>query len=492
MLPNNRKNMILLCLFGALISLMMFRLITSLPARADSLQSFTLTLKVEEDVYLFGPGRAVPDRPLDLVLKQAVRQDARGRITELLPLDFGYEYPGLDEMLEIIAERYRVDPLPARVEFSPDSQPMFSCSPGKPGKKLDLDAIRAAFSAALQSRASAVVEGKVTEDLGPLSEEIVRRSFFLRSAFSTDLSSSSADRRHNVRLALSRFHGKILYPGEQMSFNQITGPRTLENGFKPAKIIAGGKFTEGVGGGVCQSSTTLFNALLLGDVRIDESHPHSLAVGYVPPSLDAMVNFQTSDLVFTNDTGNLLYFRSVCSERSAGIEIYGQPLSYEIRRRSVTLRETPAPDPEIRPAQTPEEKALVTFSDEVVMISPSHGGLESESWLDYYRDGKLFRSRRVRKDRYAPYQGYGVRGLLPRSEPDPSVPADPETSAGWTGLPACPLARPDLPDRLFLLSLRGFSSPSGRPPVPEPFLTGAKPPLLCRPDRLWPSGRPGQ
>ena len=433
MLPDNRKNFILLCLFGVLVSLTLARLALLPPARADSPQTFTLTLKVGDDLYLFGPGRVRPDRDPERILEEAVRRDGRGRITAVFPLSFGYEMPNLEDMLEEIAKNYRVEPLPAEVEFFPDREPMFVCRPGKPGKRLDTEAVMAEFEAALKSRTSAVAEGKIVDDPGPLSEEKVRRSFFLRSSFSTDLSSSTADRRHNVRLALSRFHGKMLYPGEQLSFNRTTGPRTEENGFKKARIISGGQYAEGVGGGVCQSSTTLYNALLLGDVQVDESHPHSLAVGYVPPSFDAMVNFYTSDLTFTNDTGNLLYFRSVCKGNSAGVEIWGEPLPYEIRRRSVTLKTTDAPEAEIRPAQTEEEKALVAFTDEVVILSPSRGGLESESWLDYYQSGKKLRSRRIRRDRYAPYRGYGVRGLLPRPSENPEPGLD-ETSSGLSPL----------------------------------------------------------
>lgn len=95
---------------------------------------------------------------------------------------------------------------------------------------------------------------------------------------------------HNIALAAEKINGCILADGEEFSFNGRVGARTESNGFLSAPIILEGDFVEGVGGGVCQASTTVYNAALLAGMEITEQHPHSLRVGYVEPSFDAMVS----------------------------------------------------------------------------------------------------------------------------------------------------------------------------------------------------------
>ena len=84
-------------------------------------------------------------------------------------------------------------------------------------------------------------------------------------------------------------------PGQIFSFNEAIGRRSLEAGYKEANIIKDGEFVKGVGGGVCQVSSTLYNAVLLSGLKVVESHPHSLKVGYVKEGFDAMVNFYSAD-----------------------------------------------------------------------------------------------------------------------------------------------------------------------------------------------------
>ena len=88
------------------------------------------------------------------------------------------------------------------------------------------------------------------------------------SSFSTNVADSTGGRKTNVKLALEKFNGMIIKNGETISFNKITGPHTLENGYKTATIIYNSRFVEGVGGGICQASTTLYNALLRANIQI--------------------------------------------------------------------------------------------------------------------------------------------------------------------------------------------------------------------------------
>ena len=121
----------------------------------------------------------------------------------------------------------------------------------------------------------------------------------LLSSCTTYYNTENKGRAHNIELAASRIDGIVLEPKEVFSFNGAAGERTKENGYEEAPVIERGEYALGIGGGVCQVSSTLFAAALEGGMRILESRPHSLPVSYLPPSLDAMVS-TWSDLKFMN------------------------------------------------------------------------------------------------------------------------------------------------------------------------------------------------
>ena len=123
----------------------------------------------------------------------------------------------------------------------------------------------------------------------------------------TNASSSSSNRLSNIRLALQIINGTCLEPGETFSFNETVGKRTTERGFKMATAYSGGEVTEDVGGGICQVSTTLFNAAVKSDMQIVERHNHSLTVSYVDKGKDAAVNWNSQDLKFTNTSDDNVY-----------------------------------------------------------------------------------------------------------------------------------------------------------------------------------------
>lgn len=114
------------------------------------------------------------------------------------------------------------------------------------------------------------------------------------ACFSTYYGDSKQNRKDNVALACRKIDGTVLYPEDEFSFNDTVGARTMKNGFKSAYIIQNGEFVEGVGGGVCQVSSTLYNCALLCDLAITCVRAHSLPVGYVAPSFDALVPRQAT------------------------------------------------------------------------------------------------------------------------------------------------------------------------------------------------------
>ena len=119
-----------------------------------------------------------------------------------------------------------------------------------------------------------------------------------------------ANRLHNVALVANLIDGTLIAPGKTFSFNATTGERTPEKGFLEAPVIINGELQTGLGGGVCQVSTTVFNAAYEAGLPIDERVNHALYISHYPLGRDATVNYPDQDLKFTNDTGKWLLLRT--------------------------------------------------------------------------------------------------------------------------------------------------------------------------------------
>lgn len=223
----------------------------------------------------------------------------------------------------------------------------------------------------------------------------------LIAQFSTYYGESSANRKANVALAARKINGTVLNPEDEFSFNDTVGKRTAANGFKSAYIIQDGEFIEGIGGGVCQVSSTLYNCALLSDLSITCVRAHSLPVSYVAPSFDAMVS-TASDLRFVNTLSAPVTIKMHADGKYLRAEIYGVD-NVEIRRKSETLESMPYPT-EYR------EDASIPFGEERV-DSYGRNGLKSEGYLEYFKNGKPYRTVLIRRDTYQPQKRIVLKGI---------------------------------------------------------------------------------
>ena len=208
----------------------------------------------------------------------------------------------------------------------------------------------------------------------------------LLSSYTTYFDGKNEARSHNIRLAASKIGGTVIKNGEIFSFNETVGQRTAERGFMRAAIIENGEFVEGVGGGVCQVSTTLYNAALLAGCRVVEYHPHSLAVSYVPPSRDAMVSGTFFDLKFKNATGSTVYLKAVTGENFVSFKIYGRDFGIKYDLNSSVTGDIPAPE---------------EFTDDIALVRGGKDGIISEGYLFVTRNG-VTRQIFLRRDKYSP------------------------------------------------------------------------------------------
>ncbi|MGI6119623.1 MAG: VanW family protein [Desulfosporosinus sp.] len=146
----------------------------------------------------------------------------------------------------------------------------------------------------------------------------------LLAKYTTWFDPSQVARSDNVRLAAKALDMAIIKPGDTLSFNQIVGERTVEGGYKDALIIVNGAFVPGLAGGICQVSSTLYNAGLLANLAVTQRSNHNLAIAYVPLGQDATVAYPDLDLKFNNNSGGYLLIRTKAQYNSVTIEIYGK------------------------------------------------------------------------------------------------------------------------------------------------------------------------
>ena len=150
-------------------------------------------------------------------------------------------------------------------------------------------------------------------------------------------------RLHNVALVAQLIDGALIAPGGTFSFNGTTGERTAEKGFQEAPVIINGELQTGLGGGICQVSTTVFNAAYEAGCEIDERTNHALYISHYPLGRDATVNYPDLDLKFTNDTDNWLLLRTFVGSGSLTVNLYGTPQNRRVESAEQPLRVVGAP-----------------------------------------------------------------------------------------------------------------------------------------------------
>lgn len=216
------------------------------------------------------------------------------------------------------------------------------------------------------------------------------------SSYTTYFNAEDRGRCENIAIAASLIDGVTIQPYGEFSFNKTVGRRTEEAGFQQAKIIVQGEYVLGVGGGVCQVSTTLYNAALKSGLNVIEYHPHSLRVGYVAPSRDAMVSTE-SDLQLYNPHNFPVYLATEVFENGLRVSFYGKNEGYRYEIISQTIEEIPPPAPIIKEGEKEET------------LRNAQNGVKSEAYLEQYKGNALLFRKRIRTDEYRPIQGIIVK-----------------------------------------------------------------------------------
>ena len=204
------------------------------------------------------------------------------------------------------------------------------------------------------------------------------------------------DRSHNLKISSDSINGTILFPEEIFSFNEVVGKRSYATGYRDAMVIVGGLFEPGLGGGICQVSSTIYNTALLAGMEIVERHNHALAVAYIPLGQDATVTYGIQDFRFKNNTKSPIYIQSFANNGKLTITIYGD-ISYKQK-----IEVSHVVDNVI--AYTEVEKIEENMAeDEVKVETYGAPGYVVRSFRTFYdNNGNKIRTENLATDRYLP------------------------------------------------------------------------------------------
>lgn len=234
------------------------------------------------------------------------------------------------------------------------------------------------------------------------------------SSFTTRFDAGNVPRAANIRLAAKIIDGSMLAPGDVFSFNDVVGQRTEERGFQEAGVYMNGKVDTGLGGGICQVSTTLYNSVLFADLEVLERHNHSLTVPYVPLSRDAAVSWGLQNFKFVNNTDYYIYIHASTTRNTITFDLFSTKSDKKVELISTSFNKVKAP------VLYKDDATLEVGKTDVEEVG--HDGFESQLTKKVYLGGKLVSTGIVSKDKYLTAPKIIIRGtkmpvVLPRYYP---------------------------------------------------------------------------
>lgn len=297
----------------------------------------------------------------------------------------------------------------AKAQLDENNKPVFEFYEGTAGIKMNvLDSVDTIASLIEAGKFQSSFDVKYDEIAPQYSMEYVKENTEFIAQYTTTFSSSrdevTQNRVFNIQKASDIINGIVVLPDVEWSFNDTEGPRTFELGWKGANGISGGDtYTIQAGGGICQVSTTLYNALLCGDIEITERRKHSIPSSYVEKGLDATVDTSGIDLKFRNDTQAPLYIFSYLSQNPKSsrrmditVMLYGKPLEDGVtyKTRGVIVEQAPLDE---MPVYKEDPNIPVGYQ---VTTTEARDRIIADAFQDKYVNGELVEENYLHTDTY--------------------------------------------------------------------------------------------
>ena len=427
----------------------------------EKLETFDITVAYESYEPLLLDAEKIGLRYTEEDLNEALHSAAAGTETTItVPLT--YDHDRLKAALYELNDKIPNHAVNASAEVKYKSkkiddvtyyQPYWEFTPGVNGAKIDFDALE-------QEVSDAILTGDFTASLTPqvtvsepevtleqLQSQITKLSSY-QTNYATkagsnepDLDANNRARDWNISKAIGLMQVTVLEPGQSFDFNRKTGERSEKKGWALANAVYHGTgYRKEPGGGVCQVSTTIFNAVLRAGITNITRRGHSIPSNYVTKKfedglgLDATVDYGNIDFKFKNDTGHTVYMfiyitKNNSRRKNINVEIYGQAEpGVEYRVRNEILEQTPSNDES--KIEYEYDKTMLATAKKVLLRSP-HDGYKVKTYVDKYQDGKFVRTIRteetVYKVIYPKYRvGTAVITPAPTKTPKPGNTPKPE------------------------------------------------------------------
>lgn len=329
-------------------------------------------------------------------------------------------WAAIPELFEAQLERYRFlerAPRDARVRYENDSVQVV---PSQAGQALEREPSLQSLLHALRNLPAAQTEfALVLHPIPPrIPTEAARAITGVMGSYTTRFPGYQVQRNHNIRLAANALNGRILLPGERLSYNQAVGKRTLRQGFRPAPVIINGEKQLGIGGGICQVSSTLYNAALMSELKIVRRANHSIPVDYVPLGRDATVTDTGIDFVIENPYDHPIALATELGRSSLALRILGQPIEGRtvMLKTEQSLLKTP-------PIQRVPDPNLPAGKERV--LKKGTAGVRVVLWREVYQDGVRIKRERVATSTYRAQPRVIAVGTKPPVPPRPATEESP-------------------------------------------------------------------
>jgi len=330
----------------------------------------------------------------------------------IIRLNFEYDPDKLKKFVDGLFNTHYQSPVNASIKKVGDQ---FVITPERIGKKLDYGYLLSKLKDMIKNKQEGKIYAKFLEIVPRITASELSKVKEIIGSFTTKFDSSNVARSENIRVAAQKINGKLLMPGEIFSLSKAIGPVTVENGFKIAKVIVNNEFVDGVGGGLCQIATTLYNAVLMAQLKVVERVPHSALISYVPPGRDATIASGSIDFKFRNTTDAPIYVESYTSKNTVTVNLYGKNnhKAEIVKFESEIIEKVP---------YKKVYKNDPTLPQGVKKLSNKpQNGLKVKTYMLVYKDGKLIEKKFLSYDYYKPVNAVILVGTKPKETVSSSV-----------------------------------------------------------------------
>jgi vancomycin resistance protein YoaR len=307
-------------------------------------------------------------------------------------LRLGLDPAGLDRLLRREAGFAYTEPRDARFEPTGSSVRII---PGQPGLRVVAGKAATAVLAAGAGDGtgrSAALPTKVTQPELTTREAKALGVKEVMSTYTTTFNASDVPRVHNISLIAAAVHGSLVLPGQVFSMNAATGQRTAAKGYRTAHVIQNGEIVDGLGGGVCQAGTTMFNAAFFAGLPVVERRNHSLHISHYPMGRDATLDWPSTDLKFRNDSPYGIYITSRATPSTLTFTFWSTSRGYKVTASTSAATNFRAPttrykdDPALPKGKEVVEESGSSGFDVTVSRTVTRGGtvVRRDSFLSSY------------------------------------------------------------------------------------------------------------